>query len=103
MDPERFAEHNHFWNEFTIQQFWNGQSFARVDEGNGLSYELARIAVRALARDWSAFVKFANSSALDDGGEAAAGVAFGSSLGGVIGGFLGPGNWAPRPQTWKDD
>src|SRR5688572_30116699 len=96
MDPDALAEHRAFWNEETIQEFWNGQSFARTDEGNGLSYDLARYCVRALAHDPVPFIEFARSATYEDGGETAAMNIFGGSLGGLIEQFFGPGSWAPR-------
>lgn len=96
MDPERFAEHRAFWNKDTIQEFWAGKSFGRVDEGNSLSYELARYCVRALAHDLQAFFEFANRASCEDGGEAAAIEVYEGSLGGLIEQFFGAGEWSPR-------
>lgn len=96
MDSGRLAEHASFWNPESIQEFWSGQSFQRVDEGIELSYELARYCVRALAHDVPAFIEFARSASFEDGGEAAALKIYHGSLGGVIHQFFGPGNWSPR-------
>jgi hypothetical protein len=96
IDPERFGEHQSFWNENTIQEFWSGESFARVDEGNLLSYELARYCIRALAHDVPSFIEFARRASYEDGGEAAAVEIYGGSLGGVIEQFFGSGDWSPR-------
>ena len=96
MDAERMAEHNGFWNKDTIQEFWSGESFARVDEGNGLSYELARYCIRALAHELTPFIEFTRHANFADGGEAAAVEVFGGSLGGLIEQFFGPGDWSPR-------
>jgi hypothetical protein len=96
MDADRLRQHQAFWDEATIQEFWSGQSFARVDEGNGLSYELARYCIRALAHDIASFIAFAQHASFEDGGEAAAVEVYGGSLGGLIEQFFGPGNWSPR-------
>ena len=96
MDRDRFGEHKAFWNDETIQEFWSGKSFARVDEGIGLSYELARYCIRALAHDIPAFIEFARRASYEDGGEAAAHEIYGGGLGGLIEQFFGPGDWAPR-------
>lgn len=96
VDRERLREHRAFWNEQTIQEFWSGESFGRVDEGNGLSYELAHYCIRALAHDISSFIVFAQHASFEDGGEAAAVEVYGGSLGGLIEQFFGPGNWSPR-------
>jgi hypothetical protein len=95
MDPDRFGEHEAFWNEETIQEFWSGRSFGRVDEGNGLSYELARYCIRALAHDIPSFIEFARRASHEDGGEAAAVEIYGGSLGGLMQQFFGPGEWSP--------
>ncbi len=61
-----------YWNESEIQDFWSGASFQRVDEGPELSFELARIMVELLAKDWASFRNFASNAHLDDAGAAAA-------------------------------
>jgi hypothetical protein len=99
MEPERLREHAAFWNEETIQEFWSGRSFGRVDEGTGLSYELARYCIRALAHDLSSFVEFAQRASSADGGEAAAMEVYEGSLGRLIEQFFGPGDWSPRVGT----
>jgi hypothetical protein len=96
MDPDRMAEHQDFWNEETIQEFWSGRAFARTDEGNGLSYELARYCVRALAHDLAGLIAFTRRASFQDGGESAAVEVFGGSLGGLIEQFFGAGDWSPR-------
>jgi hypothetical protein len=66
------AMHLKFWNPETIQQFWAGPSFQRTDDGNLLSYELARILVDHMSRDWSAFAQFLQAADREDAGAAAA-------------------------------
>lgn len=66
------ARHQHFWGPAEIQQFWSGDSFSRPDEGNELSYDLARILTAQFAADWSRFRAFANMADSVDGGAAAA-------------------------------
>lgn len=61
-----------YWNESEIQDFWSGASFQRADEGLQLSYELARIMVELLARDWPPFKSFVTNAHADDAGGAAA-------------------------------
>lgn len=96
MDPDRMAEHRDFWNEETIQEFWSGRSFARTDEGNGLSYDLARYCVRALGHDLTGLIELTRRASFQDGGESAAQEVFGGSLGGLIEQFFGAGAWSPR-------
>lgn len=72
-DPMRqHMRHQRFWGVAEIQQFWSGDSFHRPDEGNELSYDLARILTAQFASDWPRFRKFANAADSADGGAAAA-------------------------------
>src|SRR5688572_25195416 len=66
------GKHQRFWKEADIQHFWSGHSFGRTDDGNSLSYDLARIIVEQLAKDWESFKRFVLAARHDDGGEAAA-------------------------------
>lgn len=65
------ARHQRFWGPAEIQQFWSGDSFKRPDEGNELSYDLARILTAQFAADWPRFRHFANAADWADGGAAA--------------------------------
>jgi len=103
METDRLNEHQKFWTANTIQEFWNGQSFNRTDEGSSLSYELARYCLRSLAHDYEAFSAFANSASYVDGGEGAALEFYDGSLGGLIYQFFGDGDWSPKPDTWDVD
>ena len=69
---ERIGRHLEFWNAERIQEFWTGKSFNRTDDGNELSYDLARSIVELLGREWPSFVEFAANASRDDGGAAAA-------------------------------
>ncbi|MFZ2988357.1 hypothetical protein [Ideonella sp.] len=64
--------HQRFWNAERIQEFWSGASFDRTDDGNLLSYELARIIVEQMAKQWQAFASFAGSASREDSGARAA-------------------------------
>lgn len=64
--------HLRFWNAERIQEFWSGASFDRTDDGNLLSYELARIIVEQLAKEWDSFARFVASASEDDAGASAA-------------------------------
>jgi hypothetical protein len=55
-----------------IQQFWSGRSFGIGGESNSLSYDLARIVVEQLARNWAAFLQFVLHAERDDAGLSAA-------------------------------
>jgi hypothetical protein len=61
-----------YWNEAGIQGFWSGATFQRGDEGAELSFELARIMVELLAKDWSSFMSFVINASAEDAGHAAA-------------------------------
>lgn len=61
-----------FWTDERIQEFWSGESFFRNDDGNLLSYELARIMVAQMGRSWPAFEQFAKHAQREDSGAAAA-------------------------------
>lgn len=61
-----------YWNEYAIQDFWSGASFQRADEGLQLSYELARIMVELLAKDWQPFISFVTHAHAEDAGKTAA-------------------------------
>ena len=93
--------HVSFWGETEMQEFWQGKSFSRPDEGQALSYELAQILVSNLSEDYSAFVDFTNKAKWQDGGEQAAEQVFDISLGDMIFNFLGEGDWWPEPETWQ--
>jgi hypothetical protein len=97
------ARHRRFWGPQEMQEFWSGQSFLRPDEGNELSYDLARILVSQLAADWPRFVPFAQAATLDDAGATAArehlGVPLGELACALLEGEPGP-HWEPQPALW---
>ncbi len=102
--PQQMHErHLRFWHEAEIQQFWSGESFARADEGNQLSYDLARILVEQMAKDWERFRGFVLAADRADGGEQAAMEHLGIDLGAAACALLerepSPA-WAPDPEGW---
>lgn len=100
MNAEQFGKHVRFWTPDTAQEFWTGSAFSRPDEGQRLSYELARYAVQALSGDYNIFSEFVNRADFADGGEQAAIDVYEGSLGGLLEQFFGPGDWSPRPEDW---
>lgn len=49
--PEEMQrKHLAFWNADTVQEFWSGKSFLRTDDGNALSYDLARRLVARISQ-----------------------------------------------------
>ncbi|HEY8975270.1 MAG TPA: hypothetical protein VIN75_13690 [Burkholderiaceae bacterium] len=69
---ELHDKHVAFWDGERIQQFWTGASFRRPDDGNLLSYDLARIMVAQMGRAWPAFERFARAARRVDAGADAA-------------------------------
>ena len=93
------AMHGSFWTAERMQEFWSGDSFMRTDDGNLLSYELARIPVDFMSREWEGFVSFANHASRKDAGNAAATQFLGLDLGASVCAILGKEadeTWAPR-------
>lgn len=96
MDHVMIKEHEEFWDKDKIQEFWSGDSFSRPDEGNHLSYHLSQFLVQSLSKDYKLFKEFANKADYADGGESAAHSVYNNSLGYLIEGLLGNGDWAPK-------
>lgn len=106
-DPRQLhARHLKFWGAAEIQEFWSGQAFLRGDEGNELSYDLAKILVSQFAADWEPFRQFVLAADLSDGAAASAKRHLGIDLGAAVCAILERDtdpSWAPRPQAWHDD
>ena len=83
-----------YWSESEIQGFWSGASFQRADEGLQLSYELARIMVELLAKDWPSFKIFVANAHADDAGAAAARAHLDMDLGELVCALLERDYWA---------
>lgn len=94
-------KHHVFWNRERIQEFWSGTSFLRSDDGNMLSYDLAKKMTLLIARDHEPFVRFALAADLADGGAAAAAAELGYPLENLALAILGEGDWLPTPDTWQ--
>ena len=69
---EMREKHVAFWGVKEIQEFWSGESFSRTDDGNMLSYDLARILVEQFSKDWSRFKEFVLAANWQDAGAEAA-------------------------------
>ncbi|UTH72897.1 hypothetical protein [Chromobacterium sp. IIBBL 290-4] len=67
--PER---HRAFWTAERMRAFWLGDAFLAPGEANTLSYDLARILVENLAREWTPFARFVHQAAVKGCGRAAA-------------------------------
>jgi hypothetical protein len=103
---ELHQKHLLFWNKETIQEFWSGKSFDRVDDGNLLSYELARILVEHFAKDWARFSQFVQTVSNIDAGHEAAHAALELDLGECVCALLDleeSETWSPNPVLWSRD
>jgi len=92
-----------FWSVVSIQDFWSGESFHRPDSQT-LSYELARIVVEQLAKDWEPFRQFVLKADRADAGAAAARECLGLDLGELVTVLLErdtPRSWSPDPARWE--
>ncbi len=103
MDKEMATRHQAFWGKNEVQEFWSGDSFSRIDEGQELSYHLAQFAVQYLAQDYDVFAKFVNSAHHSDAGESAAKELYDGSLSSLLFNILGENDWSPKPESWGDN
>jgi len=97
--------HDSFWGGEEIQEFWAGGSFFRPDRGSMLSYELARILVEQMNKDWPAFVDFVCHAKINDAGAAASKEYLGVDLGEYVCALLEkpqPDAWGPNPSQWGE-
>lgn len=104
--PEQVQrKHRSFWTNELIQEFWSGKSFSRPDDGQMLSYDLARILVEQFSRDWDSFKAFVLAADGKDGGDAAArshlGIALGVAASAVTQESVSE-YWEPNPLAWQD-
>jgi hypothetical protein len=103
--PRQMHErHCIFWGVSEIQEFWSGKSFLRTDEGNELSYDLARILVTQLGSEWSQFQLFVTSAHVGDAGASAAHSQMGLNLGKVVSALLEKEYspmWEPNATVWS--
>lgn len=100
---EMHEKHLNFWGADEIQEFWSGKSFLRPDDGNMLSYDLARILVDQLSADWPRFAKFVNDANMEDAGADAAARHLDIDLGAAASALLEKefdATWHPDPRNW---
>ncbi|KRG65570.1 hypothetical protein ABB26_03200 [Stenotrophomonas humi] len=93
------AQHAAYWNEESIQTFWSGKSFLAMDDGNRLSYDLAKKITSLAAGDERAFRAFVAAAQMSDGGLSAE-QNLGFPLHNLLEAVLGEGEWTPRPDAW---
>lgn len=102
--PNELKEmHAKFWNAESIQEFWSGKSFLRADDGNLLSYDLAKHMVTLLSQDRDRFTAFANAATMEDGGQSSASQHLGTELESAVTFILGEGDWRPEPSRWASE
>lgn len=97
-------KHADYWGEKEIQEFWSGKAFFRPDEGSTLAYELARVIVEQMNRDWAAFTRFVMHADEADAGSAAAREYLGIDLGAYVCAMFektSPERWGPHPAGWS--
>jgi hypothetical protein len=97
------AKHLAFWGEQEMQEFWSGKSFLRADDGNLLSYDLARLIVEQMNQGWAPFKRFVLAADGVDAGAAAARQHLGIDLGEFVCALLErapAASWAPDPGMW---
>ncbi|HWM43250.1 MAG TPA: hypothetical protein VNP36_12485 [Burkholderiales bacterium] len=102
--PEKLHDKlRRFGSVVSIQEFWSGIAF-HIPESQNLSYELARILVAQLARDWQPFAQFVLHAERADAGAAAAREYLGLDLGELVTALLErdtPRSWSPDPSKWE--
>jgi hypothetical protein len=97
----QLPHHRRYWNAERLQQFWSGNAFHNADEGQELSYDLARRLVRGMSADWTQMQRFILEANHDDAGERAAHEIFGFSLAIPLEATIGHSNIAPQPTLWN--
>ncbi len=98
---EVVAQHAAYWNADSIQAFWSGKSFLRIDDGHRLSYDLARKITALAAKDDAAFRAFVCDAHMQDGGLSAE-HHLGYPIADLLEAVLGEGVWQARPETWNE-
>jgi hypothetical protein len=99
---DQVAEHQAFWNEENIQEFWAGVSFQRPGLSCELSYSLAEVMVNLLAENKVGFRTFIAQAHHIDAGQTSAWNCLNVCLGDAMAKFLGPGNWKPVRKSMVD-
>ncbi len=94
LDRSIIRQHREYWDLERLESFWRGESFHFPDEGQELSYHLARFIFKSLA-DLStpeSMIRFVKSADQGDAGFAAARAAFDVDPGEIVGELLGFGS-----------
>ncbi len=91
MDRDIVRKHREYWSDERLDAFWTGDSFFSPDEGQGLSYHLARYLFHAIAplSTPESIGRFVRSADDGNAGKPAAMECFGIELADVVEGLLG--------------
>ncbi len=99
LDREIIRRHQGYWDAHLLQLFWRGDSFHLPDEGQELSYHLARFILHGLHQGGTTprevMDEFFLNAKYDDAGQSAALEVLGISLGDCVVPLLGDGDWEP--------
>jgi hypothetical protein len=102
---ELAEEHRAYWNAQTIQEFWRGLSFHKI-ESQKLAYSLARILLDFITTDLqpppAQFRDFVIHADRKDAGQAAAQAYLEIDLADLVATFLGPGDWQPLAESFSN-
>ncbi len=99
---DQLPHHRRYWDSEKLQRFWAGFSFFNADEGQELSYDLARRLVLGLSPDWQTMREFIVSADLSDAGQSAAEQILGYSLATAAEAITGVQGATPTPKLWVD-
>jgi hypothetical protein len=97
-------KHLAFWSDTRMQAFWCGEAFHTPGDDNKLAYDLARVMVEMMSKDWDAFKAFANDAKMEDAGAAAARLHLGVDLGEYACALIEKEHspaWSPDPSRWN--
>ncbi|WP_367870758.1 hypothetical protein [Luteolibacter sp. Populi] len=108
LDREMIRRHQNYWTEEKVAAFWRGESFYAHDEGQELSYHLARFILNGLHGGGrvprQAMEEFFQNARYEDAGQSAALEILGVSLGDCMITLLGEGDYDPSlPGENEDD
>lgn len=94
LDREIIQDHQAYWTDERLKSFWRGESFSFPDEGNRLSYHLARFLLNAVLQHGKALtVEFILAAKRADAGFEAARSVLKIELRDVVFGLLGKSPW----------
>lgn len=100
LDDDTIREHiETFWNESTIQSFWNGTGFSLASESQTLCYHLAQLLTYRLINDRTRFDAFTQKANRADAGETSLIDSYGFSLQDLAESALGDGDWSYRKES----